>query len=87
MRTEILNIKSITLNGECMALYRGKGEAWFLHKEDAIHHRNGHNGIEALKLITGSDAFPFPYGDHKEFSFGSPYLSKKFREYLNATSE
>lgn len=56
MRTESKN-RLITRNGKQLqvTLHRGKGDSWFMHREEAEQHRVGHTGMQALDIILGVD--------------------------------
>lgn len=85
MRTEKRNTKGVIVHGMLHVLYRGKGDCWFLHMDEALDHSRGRTGYEALKIIIGTDHINYPF----HASGGIPHrtipITKEFRQYLNNT--
>ena len=64
-------------------LYRGRLDCYFMDKEEAFQHRNGHDWREALFLITGNGWAP--YMTHGMATY--PIYSKEFRGYLDLPAD
>jgi len=75
--------KSNTPHG-VKTFYKGRGEAWFLHQEEAIHHLNGHTVSEATELITGKWFPRYPFAREGK-KMNSMIFTKDFRKYLEGS--
>lgn len=82
MRTERRNTKAVMVYGIKQILYRGKGQCWFLHMDEALHHSIGRTGHEALRLITGDDHVNFPFYAMGGIQHKNIPITKGFRAYL-----
>jgi hypothetical protein len=83
MKTETPNIKSITLHGEQLTLYQGRGDSWFLHEEEAINHSHGHTVAEATMLITGKWFPRYPYAKAPNKKYDARIYTSAFRYWLD----
>ena len=64
-------------------LYRGRLDCYFMDKEEALQHRNGHDWRQALILITGYGWAPYM----TQAMLHMPLHSKEFRGYLDLPAD
>jgi len=74
---------SITPVG-AVTLYKGRGEAWFLYQEEAIHHLNGHTTSEASALITGKGMPRYPFAKEGK-KMNAMIFTREFRKFLEGS--
>ncbi len=77
--------KSVKANGQQVILHRGKGEAWFLHREEAVYHRCGNTASEATALITGKGGMPrYPFAREGK-KMNAIIFTREFRRFLEGS--